>query len=141
MQLGVAAASAGDVPGPPQLFVRTSVVADPTCAENETCQPPTAFYRLRVERINVGTALVVLCSRGRLGLVHAGSCLGSNDKLRRFWRVPVQPLVSGPGGVMRWWKSPIHRCPGPWNAYFRVQDPSNGRWSNSVHVTTFCTNL
>jgi hypothetical protein len=124
------------------LFVRTYFVHDPTCAQDETCQPATPYYRLRVERINVGTARVALCKRG--GLDERGdprTCRTGHDRLLRSWRVAVQPRAGGPGGVLRWWRSPIHRCPGPWNAYFRVRDPSSGRWSSSGHVTTLCTNL
>jgi hypothetical protein len=133
---GVASASA-DVPGPPHLYLGTYVVAEGTCDENETCPAPTAYYRLRAEQINPGSVLVVLCSRARPP-VHRGPCPAGHDTLR-LWHVAVRPLPAGPGGVLRWWRSSVPRCPGPSNAFFLVRDPVTRRWSNTAHVTTSCT--
>jgi uncharacterized protein (DUF2237 family) len=124
------------------VFMGITFVHDPTCAEDETCQAPIPYYRLRVTRINVGRALVVLCKRGTADATGNGRlCRGGHDALVQSWRVAVQPSGAAPGGVMRWWRSPVQKCPGSWNAYFRVRDPSSGHWSSTRHVTTGCTNL
>ena len=84
----------------------------------------------------------MLCKRGTPA-EHGNPrmCRSDHDTLLRWWRVAVQPRASAPGGLMRWWKSPVQRCPGPWNAYFRVRDPISGRSSSTRHVTTGCTHL
>jgi hypothetical protein len=139
--LGLAGATptSADVPGPPHLSLGTYVVADGTCGENETCQPPTTFYRLRADQLNPGRGLIVLCSRARPP-ARRGACPGGHDTLG-LWPVTIRPLHVGPGGVLRWWKSDVPRCPGPSNAFFLVRDPLTRRWSNTAHVTTSCTVL
>jgi hypothetical protein len=127
------------------ITVATYRAPDPTCEDTDSCQTENSSvsrYAVRATRINVGTALVVLCKLG--GRTNPGTstkCRTSRDKLLDSWPVSVGPNPSGPGGRMRWWKTGWPKCPGPFNAYFRVRDPLSGSWSRTRRVTTLCNVL
>jgi len=115
-----------------------------TCDGSDSCQTtnPAAYYALRVARINVGTALVVLCNHGTQGeRGNASRCRSAHDRVLNSWRVAVVPSPSGPGGLLRWFTTGMPRCPGAKDSYFRVRDPVSGLWSASRGVTTKCSVL
>lgn len=77
-------------------------------------------YRVQTGQINIGTARVVLFRSATRTSI-------------KSWRVPVSPHPSAPGGML-FFRTPVTRCSGATNAYFRVQDGSSTRWSGRVFV-------
>lgn len=83
-----------------------------------------ARYRIRADRINVGSAYV--------GLYRIDGTRIS------WWRVSVPANTKAPGGFFSLATGRL-QCDGSANAYFRVKDGSSGRWSSRQYVTTGCS--
>jgi hypothetical protein len=83
-------------------------------------------YRVRADRLNVGSASVVLY---RL-----------DGRYVKGWRVNVPPNSSGPGGYLSFATGKL-QCSGAANSYFRVIDGTSGRRSDRMYVTTGCVTL
>ena len=83
-------------------------------------------YRVRADRLNVGSALVVLY---RL-----------DGKYIKGWRVSVPASSSAPGGYLSFATGKL-QCSGAPNSYFRVIDGSSGRRSDRLYATTGCVTL
>src|SRR4051794_242291 len=83
-------------------------------------------YRVRADRLNVGSALVVLY---RL-----------DGKYVKGWHATVPAHPSAPGGYLSFPTGKL-QCPGAANSYFRVIDGSSGRRSDRLYVTTGCVTL
>jgi hypothetical protein len=80
--------------------------------------PPRFF--VRADRINVGTAYVLLYRLSTRRLIH-------------FWRVVVKQHPKVPGGYL-FYRTPISQCGDAKNAYFRVQDGTSTRRSVATLV-------
>jgi hypothetical protein len=84
-------------------------------------------YWVRVDRLNIGQARVVLVS------TVTGRAIQS-------WRRTVPAHSKQPGGWLSF-ETGMLKCHGAANAYFVVQDGSSGRFSGRQYVTTGCKTL
>jgi hypothetical protein len=83
-------------------------------------------YRVRADRLNIGTARLVLY---RL-----------DGRYITGWVVSVRANPSAPGGYLSFPTGKL-QCSGAANSYFRVIDGSSGRRSDRLYVTTGCVTL
>jgi len=80
-------------------------------------------YRLTTDHINLGTAVVVLYK--------------ANGAKIASWSKPVADDPAVPGGRLTLRTGQLV-CNGGRDAYFKVRDPSSGRWSAPVYIALGC---
>lgn len=64
----------------------------------------------------------------------------SDGHALQSWSVTSSAVAGQPGGRVAFQTGKLV-CPGATNAYFRIQDPSSGRWSAPRYIRTGCATL
>lgn len=110
------------------LRVRLATYTIPPRCDGGACQRGSTDdiprYRVRVENINTGTALVELRRN-------------SNGVLVRRWSAPSRTAAGAPGGRVSL-DTNVFRCSRGSDSYFRVKDPVSSRWSARIPAATNC---